>query len=144
MAKNYMEEVAKMLGVSLGEEFKLKIRETEIAHSIVYHFTNRGLIAGNEAKCSGNTLTEILVGRYEIVKPKKVVKMPFKPKYEYLPIKVLELAAAEDSVKLIAELQEKLKNRENTIKELETQLRIKDEIIHKQTIMMCKQGHKND
>lgn len=74
MAKNYMKEVAKMLGLSLGEEFKLKIRETEIAHSVVYHFTNRGLFTGNEVKCSGDTLTEILVGVYKVVKP------PFKPK----------------------------------------------------------------
>lgn len=38
MAKNYMQDVARMLGVELGEEFKLDGRETK------YKFTENGII----------------------------------------------------------------------------------------------------
>lgn len=60
-------------------------------------------------------------------------------------LKLLSKAEATEvvPVKRIVELQEQLQKKENTIKDLEKQLRIKDEIIHKQTIMMCKQGQKN-
>lgn len=43
MAKNYMADVAKMLGVELGEEFK-------IVSPLLYKFTEQGLFFNQNAK----------------------------------------------------------------------------------------------
>ena len=71
MAKNYMKDVARMLGVELGEEFKLDGRKTK------YKFTENGLYfyaPDGWWQCSNVMLPEILKGELEIV------KLPWKPK----------------------------------------------------------------
>lgn len=71
MAKNYMADVARMLGVELGEEFKLDGRETK------YKFTENGLYfyaPDGWWQCSSVLLPRILRGNVEIV------KVPWQPK----------------------------------------------------------------
>ena len=71
MAKNYMADVAKMLGVELGEEFKLDGRKT------TYKFTENGLYfyaPDGWWQCSKVLLPKILKGELEIV------RLPWQPK----------------------------------------------------------------
>ena len=71
MAKNYMADVAKMLGVELEEEFKLDGIETK------YKFTENGLyfyVSDRWWQCSNVLLPRILSGNVEIV------KVPWQPK----------------------------------------------------------------
>lgn len=71
MAKNYMQDVANILGVELGEEFKLDGRETK------YKFTENGLYfyaPDGWCQCSNVMLPKILKGELEIV------KLPWQPK----------------------------------------------------------------
>ena len=65
MAKNYMQDVANILGVELGEEFKLDGRKTK------YKFTENGLYfyaPDGWWQCSNVLLPRILRGNVEIVK----------------------------------------------------------------------------
>lgn len=71
MAKNYMADVARMLGVELEEEFKLDGRETK------YKFTENGLYfyaPDGWWQCSNVLLPKILKGELEII------KLPWQPK----------------------------------------------------------------
>ena len=71
MAKNYMQDVANILGVELGEEFKLDGRKTK------YKFIENGLYfyaPDGWWQCSNVMLPKILKGELEIV------KLPWKPK----------------------------------------------------------------
>ena len=72
MAKNYMADVAKMLGVELGEEFKLE------RHNEMYKFTEEGLmyyLGDNRGWSTAPfTLNDTLSGKYS------VIKLPWKPK----------------------------------------------------------------
>ena len=71
MAKNYMQDVARMLGVELGEEFKLDGTETK------YKFTENGLYfyaPDGWWQCPSVLLPRILRGNVEIV------KVPWQPK----------------------------------------------------------------
>ena len=73
---NYYKQVAEMLGVELGEEFKVSITE-----AFVYKITENGLrrrcqTASEWAGGSPVTLTSLLKGDYSIV------KLPWKPKEE--------------------------------------------------------------
>lgn len=71
MAKNYMQDVANILGVELGEEFKLDGRETK------YKFTENGLYfyaSDGWWQCSNVLLPKILKGELEII------KLPWQPK----------------------------------------------------------------
>lgn len=64
---NYMAEVAKMLGVELGEEFKC------YGEDYTYKFTDKGLMCnGCEASC---ILSLLLEGQIEIK------RKPWRPKY---------------------------------------------------------------
>lgn len=78
MSKNLIPEIAKMLGVELGEEFKVKG-----CNELTYEFVNNGL----KLTCDNNTekieiagiaanvaLVDLLNGKDEIV------KLPWKPK----------------------------------------------------------------
>lgn len=69
---NYMSEVAKMLGVELGEEFTLK------GFDYTYKLTERGLICTNvydaEEEEYDNLLVKLLVGGHYTIKCK-----PWKP-----------------------------------------------------------------
>lgn len=72
MAKNYMAEVAKMLGVEIGQVFHIKNSD-----SWIYRLNFQGL----ETKCQENEwlecnlLPKLLNGELEII------KLPWKPKY---------------------------------------------------------------
>ena len=71
MAKNYMADIAKMLGVELEEEFKLDGRKTK------YKFTENGLYfyaPDGWWQCSNVMLPKILKGELEII------KLPWQPK----------------------------------------------------------------
>lgn len=70
MAKNYMADVAKMLGVELDEEFIIS------CVSGVYKFTKSGLKvkSGGEWIYSNLKLIDFLIGKHEIV------KLPWQPK----------------------------------------------------------------
>lgn len=71
MAKNYMQDVANILGVELGEEFKLDGRKTK------YKFTENGLYfyaPDGWWQCSNVMLPKILKGELEII------KLPWQPK----------------------------------------------------------------
>ena len=70
MAKNYMADVSKMLGVELGEEFKID------GSNLIYKFLENGLCC----KCDGAWLPakhqflDLIKGELEIV------KLPWQPK----------------------------------------------------------------
>ncbi len=72
---NYYEEISKMLGVELDEEFKLSFTK-----NFVYKITLDGLMvrqAGEFKWCESvpSTLTHLFKGDYS------VVKLPWKPRY---------------------------------------------------------------
>lgn len=74
MAKNLIPEIAKMLGVELGEEFKIKGYD-----GLTYKLTDNGLelttVDGQKTKWFDNgALNSLLKGKMEIV------KLPWKPK----------------------------------------------------------------
>lgn len=70
MAKNYMADVAKMLGVELDEEFKISGIERK------YKFTENGVYCHVDDwwQCSNIMLPKILLGEFEII------KLPWQPK----------------------------------------------------------------
>ena len=68
---NHMKDVAKLLGVELGKEFKIKYNGCELSSK--YRISETGLM--NESGICGPTIfTKLLTGDIEIVKP------PWKPK----------------------------------------------------------------
>ena len=74
MAKNLIPKIAKMLGVELGEEFKIKGYD-----GLTYKLTDNGLelttVDGQKTKWFDNgALNSLLKGKMEIV------KLPWKPK----------------------------------------------------------------
>lgn len=73
MAKNYMAEVAKMLGVEIGEEFTVpnKVATLKISakDGLMYKFKDEG-----EWQSGASDLQDLLIGEVEIV------KLPWKPK----------------------------------------------------------------
>lgn len=76
MAKNLIPEIAKMLGVELGEEFKIKGRE-----GAIYKFIVDGLlVSDDDAEKVYTTAHMPLVGlvRGDI----EIVKLPWKPKHK--------------------------------------------------------------
>ena len=69
MAKNYMPEIAKMLGVEVGEIFKMT------DYNSLYRFTERGLeFKGTAGWCLSERIEWLLTGRNEIL------KLPWQPK----------------------------------------------------------------
>ena len=69
MAKNYMPEIAKMLGVDVGEIFKMT------DYNSLYRFTERGLeFKGTAGWCLSERIEWLLTGRNEIL------KLPWQPK----------------------------------------------------------------
>lgn len=73
MAKNLMCEICKMLGVELGEEFKV-VYKTRF--EIICNFTMAGLFVhkGDSGKYEKELLADIICGKA------KIVKLPWKPK----------------------------------------------------------------
>ena len=76
MAKNYMADVAKMLGVEHGEEFNLKDCSREVVCTHRFKLTMGGLCEfwDNTWVCH-DMIGDLLTGEYEIV------KLPWKPKF---------------------------------------------------------------
>ena len=71
MAKNYMPEIAKMLGVEVGEIFKMT------DYNSLYRFTERGLeFKGTAGWCLSERIEWLLTGRNEIL------KLPWQPRYD--------------------------------------------------------------
>lgn len=74
MSKNLIPKIARMLGVELGEEFKIKGRE------YIFHFVDNGLIAyrtDGSVLPYENCLTHFL---WLINGEEEIVKLPWKPK----------------------------------------------------------------
>ena len=74
MAKNLIPQIAHMLGVEIGEEFKVKGRE------YIFHFVDNGLIAyrtDGSALPYENCLAHFL---WLINGEEEIVKLPWKPK----------------------------------------------------------------
>lgn len=72
MAKNYMADVAKVLGVELGEKFK--VAERGCRYETVYYFDRNGAW-DEDGQVADAIIPALLIGSYEIV------KLPWKPKY---------------------------------------------------------------
>lgn len=76
---NYMEQVAQMLGVELGEEFKIKDPKNGEIYNVIFKFDNSGLVR-REPKPKrvwipdSGALHQLIIGGFEIV------KKPWKPK----------------------------------------------------------------
>ena len=91
---NYMSEIAKMLGVEIGEEFKLRPYDKNEVTFSYYLFKRDGLY--NPYDKDNYLLTELLLGKYEIIKfPKPIlddvekkylssVIRPWRDKVEYI------------------------------------------------------------
>lgn len=72
MAKNLIPEICKMLGVELGEEFKVVYK---VGVEIICNFTKEGVfVQGCSVRYNKELLTDIICGKAEIV------KLPWKPK----------------------------------------------------------------
>ena len=74
MAKNYMQDVARMLGVELEEEFRIK----ETLTKSIYKITSSGLLGkydGKDWKHENYALASLLIGVYHII------KLPWQPKH---------------------------------------------------------------
>ena len=74
---NYYEEISKMLGVELGEEFSIKNIQTEDINRARYKITKeKGLMysIGSEEWNRSSSLLAVFSGAYSIV------KLPWKPK----------------------------------------------------------------
>lgn len=76
MAKNLIPEIAKMLGVELGEEFKINRYDDDV---MAFKFTDNALmvnvsVKGVEWMAASVTLGDLLAGKLEII------KLPWKPR----------------------------------------------------------------
>lgn len=74
MAKNCMEEVAHLLGVELGEEFRINL-----CPNVLFKFDMNGILAQQEGEYSWHSanhgiLQELIYGSFDII------KLPWKPK----------------------------------------------------------------
>ncbi|MSS96182.1 hypothetical protein FYJ53_20735 [Eubacterium sp. BL-380-WT-2B] len=76
MSKNYMPEVAKMLGVEIGEEFDVLDEDGEIRDCGPYKFTNETIVNRLGHEASGWLLFCLLAGKYTLQ------KRPWRPKDE--------------------------------------------------------------
>lgn len=79
MSKNLIPEIARMLGVEIGEEFKIKDKHGEFVSDKTYKFSENALMYFHQDDniyriVSRTTLCSLLNGNYE------VVKLPWKPK----------------------------------------------------------------
>nr|DAY53756.1 MAG TPA: hypothetical protein [Caudoviricetes sp.] len=74
MAKNHMADIAKMLGVKLGEEFKINL-----CPNVLFKFDMSGVLTQEQGEASWHSancgvLQELIYGSFEII------KLPWKPK----------------------------------------------------------------
>lgn len=70
---NYMKQIAEILGVEMGEEFKIRF-ESGIVPDDLYMLTDNAIYMPNVTFSSENLLWRLLTGRCEIV------KLPWRPK----------------------------------------------------------------
>ena len=89
---SYMKEVAKILGVEIGEKFKIELNGTVLSENLF--FTDYGLFIVGKAECKAALLNSLLNGKYKVVKiPRPIlteeekeylsyVTRPFKDKVE--------------------------------------------------------------
>lgn len=76
---NYMKQIAEMLGVELGEEFKIRDTTTGEIDGYMYRLSELGIEwndARNDEWVTSYVLDLVLKGNYEIV------KLPYKPKVD--------------------------------------------------------------
>lgn len=76
--KNYMKEVASLLGVELEEEFKIEMQEGVLLSDNIYKITKTGLYMldkHQQLTDVSSKLTGLLNGTL------KIIKIPYKPKY---------------------------------------------------------------
>ena len=75
MAQSHMKEVAKLLGVELGEAFQIKFKNTEDPWKNVICFLDEhaGLCQGDTMHACNDYLASLLTGDFEIV------KLPWRP-----------------------------------------------------------------
>lgn len=74
MSKNFITEITKMLGVELGEEFKVVYKT---GFEIICNFTKEGVfVQGCSGRYNKELLADIVCGKVEIV------KLPWKPKQD--------------------------------------------------------------
>lgn len=71
MNKNYMKEVAKLLGVELGEEFRIEGSPIECS----FKFSDEGLIVDN----AKGPLQEVLLLKRLLTGKVKIIKLHWKP-----------------------------------------------------------------
>lgn len=87
MTKNYMPDIAKMLGVELEEEFKIVDLSNECKLLLNYKFTENGLYLKDE---TGTWWSQTNVLLHKLLKGEMIIKkLPWKPKAGetyYLPI----------------------------------------------------------
>lgn len=79
---SYMEKVAEMLGIEIGEEFKIEFDDGRLSIGI-YEFSDKGILCSNGQFMESPCLWHLIKGEY------KIVKLPWKPKsgdkyYTYL------------------------------------------------------------
>ena len=79
MAKNLIPEICKMLGVELGEEFKVKDKQNNCVSTEIYKFSEDSLLYRYQDQdgyytALSPTLYRLFRGDYE------VIKLPWKPK----------------------------------------------------------------
>lgn len=71
---NYMEKIAEMLGVGMGEKFKIRFENGYVSYG-VYMFTSNGIREPDTVDKADDLLQRLLTGKIEIF------KLPWKPKY---------------------------------------------------------------
>lgn len=76
---NYMSKIAEMLGVEIGEEFRIQDHEKDvfsvrISEKSVFFIDKDGLFERNKSYLRNEVLTQLLQGKASIV------KLPWKPK----------------------------------------------------------------
>lgn len=71
---NHIEKVAEMLGVEIGEEFKVAFDDDRLSADS-FMFLNEGIFCSNKHLVSAPFIWHLINGEY------KIVKLPWKPKY---------------------------------------------------------------
>lgn len=74
MQKNYMPEVAKLLGIEIGEKFNILNTDGEVIGSGPYVFTDKAIISWCEEELSSYVLFQLLKGKFTFI------KQPWRPK----------------------------------------------------------------
>lgn len=79
MGKNYIPEVAKILGLEIGEEFNILNTDGEVIGSGPYVFTDKAIISWCEEELSSYVLFQLLKGKFTFI------KQPWRPYEDIAP-----------------------------------------------------------